>query len=151
MKIRSDFVTNSSSSSYTVWLGINLKNGEELSLYLNGYDDGGFNELYIDRDKMRADVLGALGNIEELISFIDKYVYWDLSDFDADWNIDIGWKLEDEQEIWDDKDEEEKDELEEYEYPASKKPISKLFLEVDPNELVEYGYRELYLELGKKV
>ena len=83
MKIRNDFVTNSSSSSFTVTIDIELKNGETLSLSMYGSEEcGDYRIVEVDNDKLKANKFGKSPNIDSLINLIDQCI--DYESFDEE-------------------------------------------------------------------
>ena len=68
MKIRADFVTNSSSSSFIVTINIKLKEGRVINFYGEGSEDS---EIYINKSP---EELGRSSNIETLIKQLKKSV-----------------------------------------------------------------------------
>ena len=69
MKIRTDFVTNSSSSSFVLEIIFTLTNDQEISLYGENGDDGDadFYEAFI---RVSPKQLGTAKNIEELVKLL---------------------------------------------------------------------------------
>ena len=70
MKIRTDFVTNSSSSSFTVAININLKNGKTIA-YKDTYCDMSNGEIFVSVSPKE---LAEAKNIEEMISLLKDNV-----------------------------------------------------------------------------
>ncbi len=75
MKYRFDFVTNSSSSSFIVRVGVRLKDGEELKYEAFSEDDGGgcdLGDLEVDRNLF--DKAADTENLDELIAVLESAV-----------------------------------------------------------------------------
>ena len=75
MKIRFDFVTNSSSSSYIVRVGVKLKDGKEIKYEAFCPDDGGGvdeGELSVDRSIFEK--ASGAESVDELITILEKAV-----------------------------------------------------------------------------
>ncbi len=74
MKIRADFVTNSSSSSFVVEIEVELKNGEIIGYYETGEDGEGdpvVGEIYISASPKQ---LGTCKSINEMIALLKRSV-----------------------------------------------------------------------------
>ena len=79
MKIRTDFVTNSSSSSFTLNLRIELKNGKALEYEAEGYEE----DLYYPQvyATLSPKELAECPEIEALVEMPVSYTHLDLSSF----------------------------------------------------------------------
>lgn len=88
MKIRFDFVTNSSSSSYIIRVGVRLNNGKVVKYEAFSEDDGGgcdSGDLKVDRN-----LLAKAANsksVDELFGLLEKAVTYRVYDWDADCEV----------------------------------------------------------------
>lgn len=88
MKIRLDFVTNSSSSSFIVRVGVRLKDGKEIKYEAFSEDDGGgcdSGELKVNRNLL--ETAAASKNIDDLLEVLEKAVTYCVLDWDTDREI----------------------------------------------------------------
>ena len=86
MKIRTDFVTNSSSSSFVVEIDFELKNGETVSFCGNGATEETGVIDYFEGEaiiKVSPRELGTAENVEELISLLTDEVVTEVFDEDS--------------------------------------------------------------------
>ena len=88
MKIRFDFVTNSSSSSYIVRIGVRLNSGKVLKYEAFSEDDGGgcdSGDLRVNRNLLAK--AAASKSIDELFDVLEKAVTYRVHDWDNDCEI----------------------------------------------------------------
>ena len=79
MKYRFDFVTNSSSSSFVVRVGVRLKDGKELKYEAFSEDNGGgsdVGDIIVDRDLL--DKAAEVETLNELITVLENAVTYSL-------------------------------------------------------------------------
>lgn len=79
MKFRTDFVTNSSSSSYCIKVSVKLKNGEEVSYLAETVGEDGEYEPYIRYDASKC---GKARNVQQLLETLCKTVVFPTGDDD---------------------------------------------------------------------
>ena len=88
MKIRFDFVTNSSSSSYIVRIGVRLNSGKVLRYEAFSEDDGGgcdCGDLRVNRNLLAK--AAASKSIDELFDVLENAVTYCVHDWDTDCEI----------------------------------------------------------------
>ncbi len=73
MKIRTDFVTNSSSSSFTLWISVELKNGEQMEFCGTG-DCEGIEDYYQLASVKSPKELCSCKDVNELIEMLKNTV-----------------------------------------------------------------------------
>lgn len=83
MKIRFDFVTNSSSSSFVVRIGVRLNNGKVVKYEAFAEDDGGgvdYGEVMVDHDLFRR--VAEADSIDSLIKILENAVSYNYAEDD---------------------------------------------------------------------
>ena len=81
MKIRFDYVTNSSSSSFVVTVGLRLKDGKVLKYEAFAEDDGGgvdYGEVRVDRDLF--DRISSADSVDELLNLLENAVAYNYAE-----------------------------------------------------------------------
>lgn len=104
MKIRTDFVTNSSSSSFTIQIELELTDGNVLQFKNQSNCGESFGPFSTVKAKLSPKIMGEASSLDELISLLQKgvigtvYAAYDEDEDDEDWDED-DWEEGEEIEI----------------------------------------------------